>query len=169
MRSDQVSLVLELKADGISREGWWKVETSMWMLYKKKVGLSVSPPSMHLPCLRVRTCRETATWIEHIAAAVHLVSHPSLCRHFRPDSHSIGLSPSPVPKHSVGKARLNIPPLPCTFTAEQCSAMTRTLHAGMIRTDSTNDALHLEHGKLWTKRCRGLCQLLFILVRYSYC
>lgn len=66
-----------------------------------------------------RTCRETATWIEHIAAAAHLVSHPSLCRNFRPDSHSIGLSPSPVPKHSVGKARLNIPPLPCTFTAEE--------------------------------------------------
>lgn len=39
----------------------------------------------------------------------------------------------------------------------------------MIRTDSTKDALHLEHGKLWTIRCRGLCQLLFILARYSSC
>lgn len=121
----------------------------MWMLYKKKVGLCIS--SFHASSVSQRTCRETATWIEHIAAAVHLVSHPSLCRNSRPDSHSIGLSPSPVPKHSVGKARLNIPPLPCTFTAVECSAMTRTPHAGMIMecaTEYTNDALHLEHGKL---------------------
>lgn len=60
--------------------------------------------------------------------------------------------------------------LPCTFYyVHTYIQYNTTLHAGMIRTDTTNDALHLEHGKPWTKRCRGLCQLLFILVRYSYC
>lgn len=67
----------------ISRR-WWKDETSNKdVLYKKKVRFCIS--SFHASSVSQRTCRETATWIEHIAAAVHHVSHPSLCRNSRPD------------------------------------------------------------------------------------
>lgn len=52
VRSDQVSLVLEVKAgehiDTLAR----KMGQGVWMLYKKKKPDSVCPPSMHLPCLR---------------------------------------------------------------------------------------------------------------------
>lgn len=65
-------------------------------LYKKKSD-SVSPPSMHLPCLTEHAgklqCGQNT--LQQLCISCRT---PSLCRNSRPDAHSIGLRPSPVPK-----------------------------------------------------------------------
>lgn len=65
-------------------------------LYKTKSD-SVSAPSMHLPCLREHAgklqCGQNT--LQQLCISCRT---PSLCRNSRPDTHSIGLHPSPVPK-----------------------------------------------------------------------
>lgn len=111
-------------------------------------------------------------WIEHIAAIVHLVSHPKSVPELSA-RYSFNRVASFSCTKSIPSGRLGwISHHYRSPVAAVGAAMARTPHAGMVRecaTDSTNDALHLEHGKLWTKRCRGLCQLPFILVRCSCC